>query len=133
MARKVQRIEITSEGRDQGKVFVVTEMDASRAELWAMKALLALIKENPELPDGLEYQGMAALASLGIPALSKLPFDVIVDLMEEMFTCVRVAPDKSNPDMTRSLIDNDIEEVGTRLKLRMDILKLHWSFSSAAS
>ena len=54
MARTTANYTVTEEGRDQGKVFVRTEMPASRAESWAMRALLALMAGGVEVPEGFD-------------------------------------------------------------------------------
>ena len=51
----------TDDNRDRGKVFVITELPASKAEAWAMRAILALLANNVELPDGFERLGMELL------------------------------------------------------------------------
>ena len=60
MARTVSNYTVTDEGRDNGKVFVLTEMPASRAESWAMRALLALMAGGVEVPEHrpLETEGV---------------------------------------------------------------------------
>ena len=50
MARSISNYTVQDEGRDNGKVFVLTEMPASRAESWAMRALLALMANGVEVP-----------------------------------------------------------------------------------
>lgn len=50
-----------------------------------------------------------------------------------MFECITIIPDPSKPNVTRALIEDDIEEVATRLKLRIEIFKLHVDFFTAVS
>ena len=50
--------------------------------------------------------------------------------MAEMFKCVRIYPDpRSHPGVLRELVEDDIEEIATRVKLRMEVLNLHLGFS----
>ena len=53
-------------------------------------------------------------------------------LMDEMFRCIEICPDPSKPGVVRSLIDDDIEEMSTILRLRMEVFQLHVDFSIAA-
>lgn len=133
MARATANITITTEGRDRGKVFVITEMPASRAEAWATRALLALMANNVELPDGFENLGMAAMAELGIKALSGLTWQVAEPLLAEMWECVQYMPDPRNPVVLRALIEDDIEEIKTRVQLRAEVWKLHTGFLKAVA
>lgn len=133
MARTVSNYTVTDEGRDNGKVFVLTEMPASRAESWAMRALLALMAGGVEVPEGFERMGMAAMAEMGIKALAGLKWEVAEPLLAEMWECVQIMPDPSKPHVVRALIEQDIEEVATRLKIRGEIWKLHTGFLKAVA
>ncbi len=133
MARKTTNYTVTDDGRDKGKVFVLTEMPASRAESWAMRALLALMESGVELPDGFERMGMAAMAEIGIRALSGLRWEVAEPLLDEMLSCVMIMPDPHKPHVIRNLIEEDIEEIMTRIKIRAEIWKLHTDFLKAVA
>ena len=133
MARNVANFTITDEGRDKGKVFVLTEMPASRAESWAMRALLALMAGGVEVPDGFERMGMAGMAEVGIRALTGLKWEVAEPLLAEMWSCVQIMPDPSKTHLVRNLIEEDIEEITTRVKLRAEVWKLHTGFLKAVA
>ncbi|WP_244936729.1 hypothetical protein [Methylobacterium currus] len=128
MARKTKYITIEDDNRDNGKTFLITEMPASQAEKWGAKALLALTTAGAEIPDDVEGAGMAGLARMGIEALTTLRYDDVAPLMDEMFACVQICPDRRNHQVFRRLEEDDIEEVVTRLKLRKEILALHIDF-----
>jgi hypothetical protein len=128
MARKELDITITAEGRDKGKAFHITEMPASKAEKWAIRTMLALGKSGVDIPDDLQAQGMAGIASIGIRAMTHLNFEDAEPLLAEMFACVKCVPEPTRPEVTRELIEDDIEEVATRLLLRKEILALHIDF-----
>jgi hypothetical protein len=132
MARKTSRFTVTDEGRDKGKVFLLQEMPASLGERWAARAFLAMAQNGIELPDGMQDAGFAGLASYGLTMIGKLPFEIADVLMEEMFRCIQIIPDPSK-DFARSLVEDDIEEIGTRVKLRIAVFKLHADFSKAAA
>lgn len=132
MARKIVQFHVTDEGRDKGKLFLLTEMTASKGEAWATRALLALAASNVNLPDGFASLGVAALAELGIRALSGLKWEVAAPLLAEMFECVQIVPDPKKPHVYRELIEEDIEEIKTRMILRMEVWKLNLGFLMAA-
>jgi hypothetical protein len=133
MARATANYTVQDEGRDFGKVFVLTEMPASRAESWAMRALLALMASGVEVPEGFERMGMAGMAEVGIRALSGLKWDVAEPLLAEMWECVQIMPDPSKTHVVRRLIEEDIEEISTRIKLRAEVWKLHTGFLKAVA
>jgi hypothetical protein len=133
MARKVSKFTVQTEGRDKGKLFVLTEMSASRAEDWGIRALLALASSGVELPDDVQGMGMAGIAVMGIQALSGMRYEAAKPLLDEMFECVEICPEPSKPNVVRALIEDDIEEPGTRLQLRKAILELHVDFSKAGA
>lgn len=128
MARQIVNYTVEQDGRDKGKIFVITEMPALQAERWAMRALLALMRSNPELPEGTELSGMAGLASAGLKALSSIKWEDAEPLMDEMLSCVKLMPDINRPAVVRPLIDGDIEEISTLLELRKQIWGLHTAF-----
>ena len=132
MARREKRVTIPSddpENRDSGKTFLIREMSAAQAEDWAMRALLALTAAGAEVPDDIEGAGMAGLAVMGVQALAGLKHADVKPLLDEMFACVQICPDRQNPNVVRPLVEDDIEEVATRLTLRKAILELHVGFS----
>lgn len=133
MARKTLRYTVPDEGRDRGKVFVITEMPASQAEKWAIRAFMAAAATGAEIPDDLAAMGMAGLFRLGSEALSKIPFEQAEPLLDEMMGCVQIAPNPGNPSVVRGLIEDDIEEIATRVRLRTQILQLHVGFSAAGA
>lgn len=133
MARREVIITIADEGRDKGKVFVITELPASRAEAWAIRAMLALTKSGVDLPENIEGAGMAGIFALGMKALGGLDAADALTLLNELFMCVRHRPNPEKPEIVRNLIEDDIEEVKTRMKLRMEVLELHTGFSVTAA
>ena len=121
MARKVATIVIDSEGRDCGKVFQLREMPAMQAERWA--------KSGVEIPENIANAGLAGVAALGLKAFGGLDFADAEPLLIEMMSCVQIIPDPAKPQVVRFLVDDDIEEVATLLKLRAEVFSLHTGFS----
>ncbi len=133
MARTTENYTVTDDNRDRGKVFVLTELPASKAEAWAMRAILALMAGGVELPENFERLGMAGMAEVGIKALSGLKWEVAEPLLNEMWECVQIMPDPTKPHVVRPLIEQDIEEIATRIKLRAQVWKLHTDFLKAVA
>ena len=129
MARKESTF-IAETGRDKGKEFLITEMAASQAESWAIKVILAVGNAGIEIPEDLASQGMSGLMAVGYLNLLKIPFDSAKPLLDEMMGCVQYIP---SPNLKRPLIEDDIEEVQTRLQLRKAIWSLHMDFFLGAS
>jgi hypothetical protein len=124
MARKETTF-VADTGRDKDKKFLITEMSASQAENWAFRVILAIGNAGIEIPDGLAMQGMAGLMAVGYMNLLKIPFDSAKPLLDEMMTCVQFI---TSANIRRQLIEEDIEEVVTRLQLRKAIWELHMDF-----
>jgi hypothetical protein len=132
MSRKTSDVTITEEGRDQGKTFHIREMAALKAERWAMRALIAVGKSGVDLPDGIAAGGgMRSLAILGVQAIMRMDFADAEPLLDEMLECVSVKPDPKRPEVVRALmVEEDIEEISTLLRLRQEVLELHTGFFS---
>jgi hypothetical protein len=131
MGRKEATFTAT-DGRDKGRRYKITEMGARQSEEWAGRAIFTLMNCGVDIPDDMLSKGLAGLAAIGIKALSKVPFDAAKPLFDEMMACVEFMPDPKNASVVRPLIDDDTEEVSTRLKLRKAVLDLHLDFFIAA-
>jgi hypothetical protein len=131
--RKTLTYVVQDEGRDTGKHFLLTEMPASQAERWAIRAFLAMAKGGIELPDGIEQSGMAGIAKVGLGLLLKIPPEDALPLLDEMMGCVQFIPNPSNKAVFRALIEDDIEDVMTRFKIRKEVFGLHVDFSLAGA
>ena len=121
--------------RDNGKTFLLTEMSADKAERWAIRMVMALMNANVEVPEGSLQAGMSGLSAFlvqGVHSLAGLKYIAVADLLDEMMTCVQYQP---APNMPPQPIweggNSQIEEVKTRLMLRLEVLELHLGFSLA--
>lgn len=132
MARKELYYTETT-GRDAGKVFYIREMSATQAEWWAIRAGMAMARSGVELPENFADMGIAAMAGTGLKMVSQIPPNEAKPLLDELMECVQCVPDSSNQNIKRRLIDDDIEEIATRLKLRAEVFKLHVDFLKAAA
>lgn len=129
--RKIERLTITSEGRDKGKTFILTEMPADQGERWALRALLALTNTGAAVPEEALSAGMAGLAAVGVQALGMLNSTQVQPLLDELWpTCVRIVPpnEKLMPQEIIPGMNSQIEEVKTRLEIYRALLKLHTGF-----
>ncbi|MGS1109033.1 hypothetical protein ACVCNH_22440 [Achromobacter anxifer] len=121
---------IGAEGRDKGKVFILTELSAYEAEEWAGRALFSLMNAGVEIPDNIAEAGLAGVAAMGMKAIAKLPFESAKPLLDKMMDCVQIQP---SPNVTRELMSGDVEEVATLFTLRKKVLGLHLDFFTAAA
>ena len=108
--------------RDNGKTYLITEMDAESAEWWAFRVLQALMGHNAEIDFNAP---LSQMAKQGLAALAKIPAENAKPLLDEMMGCVQMVMPGGK---ARPMIKNDIEEVGTRVLLRREVLALHTDF-----
>lgn len=128
MARKTKVITIDTEDRDKGKQFFITEMDAWKAEKWALRAVTILINSGVDIPEGAAQSGMAGMAAIGLNALHGLDFKVAEPLIDELLECVAFIP-PATPEMRFKDLKNHVEEVKTFLRLRAEAFLIHTDFS----
>ncbi|WAX22793.1 hypothetical protein MAJJADAN_00031 [Pseudomonas phage Amjad_SA] len=122
MARRTQEITIDQENRDKGKTFVITEMASEQAEWWAFRVMQALVAADA----GVSFDApLAKLAKVGIQAIGKLSPEQARPIFDEMMSTVSV---KLPSGGTRPLLPDDIEEISTRFRLRLEFGKLHLDF-----
>lgn len=136
MARREKIVVITSEGRDKGKTFKITEMSADQGERWAYRALLALSRGGFELPPGIFEAGMAGLAAvvpylvvIGFRSLHAARWEELEVLLDEMMQNIKYQPPIAGVPASDLIsgINSQIEEIRTRVELRKEVLMLHVS------
>jgi hypothetical protein len=127
--RKTINVTIQAEGRDIGKVFVLTEKSAIEADKWGIRAMLALSKSGVPIPAEFMEMGIIGVLAVGIHRLAGASFADLEPLLDEMLTCIQVMPTPERPDVIRALMPDDIEEVKTLTTLRMEVFRLHTGFS----
>lgn len=128
--RKTVTITIDAEGRDKGKIFVLTELSAYESEEWATRALFAMMNAGVEIPDDIAAAGLAGVAALSLQSLSRVSYEQARPLLDKMLECIQIQP---SPRVLRALVSGDIEEVATLFRLRKEVLDLHLSFFTAAA
>lgn len=131
--RKQITYTVTDAGRDQGKAFQLKEMDAFAAEQWAIRGFFALMNAGIDVPANIADMGFAGIAVIGVSALGRVPYEAAKPLLDDMLGCVQIIPDPSKPNVVRALIESDIEEVKTLLKLRKAVFDLHVDFLTDAA
>jgi hypothetical protein len=118
--------------RDNGKTFVLTEMDAYAGQDWALRALLALAASGATLPSGALASGWAGLAGFGVTALLQAPYGALKPLLDEMLAQAKYEHKPGQPLQLITPGQNcPVEEIKTFLTLQMALLKLHTGFSPA--
>lgn len=132
MARKYLDVTIEAEGRDKGKTFYVMEMSAWDAERWATKAFFASMNAGVEIDEHVARSGMGGIAAAGIQAFGKVSYEVAAPLLDELFRCVKYRFGHGEAEV-RPIVQEDIEEPGTIVQLRMEALNLHINFPMLVS
>ncbi len=129
--RKKKAVAITADGRDKGKVFLVTEHDVYDAEDWAINALRLAQRSGVDIPGGIQ-SGMSGIAAIGILTVlgSATSMDELRPLLATMMREVKIITDQKT-QFTRPLVADDIEEISTLLQIRKEWLDLHLNFSAA--
>ena len=131
--RKTVTFTVSDEGRDHDKVFLLTEMSAAEAEDWALQAFFALMNAGIDIPEDVSEMGFAGIAAIGLKALGKVPYFMAEPLLNKIMECIKIVPDAKQPNVIRALIESDIEEPVTRIKLKKAVFELHTgSFMPAA-
>jgi hypothetical protein len=123
-----------SGGRDDGKLFTITEMSAMQAEKWAWRLMIALKGSRGWVPDEVAQLGMVGVTVRMINAFlsADVDYPAFEALLDEMMECVRRVRDPRRPDVEAALNALDIEEVSTVAWLRSEVIRVHTGFSVAA-
>jgi hypothetical protein len=126
--RKVISVTVPNDpryARDIGKTYQITEMPASQAEEWAMKAIGAMSRSGADIPPEFLAGGWAVVAMVGLKAIFAASFEDAKPLLDEMMGCVMSVQTAA----VRPMIEEDIEEVSTRVWLRDQVFACHAGFS----
>ena len=111
------RIVEIKQGRDSGKKFIITEMDAWKAEHWAVRALSGMARAGYNLSQVLAVgaQTLEKLAQFGLASLLVIEQGLQDELSAELIENVELLL----PDGTkRKMLTDDIQDGGTLLELR---------------
>ncbi len=152
MSRRTKTVTITVKGRDQGKMFLITEMSADQAERWATKAGGAMIQAAQNNPDSNDAMGLIftgsvmtgfateedikeqpdinweKLSKISNLMLMRLPEKQLRPLLDELMDCVQFILNPKHPEAPQKLLSSDIEEAKTYARLRNAVYELHSGF-----
>ena len=123
--------------RDAGKVFLITEWAAERAEEWAFRALIAYNRGGGQVPVEAISGGMEAVFWLGVNTFlrGQMQAAEVIPILNELMECIKIIrdPNTRGPDgpVAHDVLPSDIEEIKTRLWLRSEVLRIHSGFSLA--
>lgn len=119
--------------RDKGKIFVLTEWPAARADDWFQKMVFAANRDGGMIPMNLKGIGLEGIAVLAANTWLRgnVRSEEIIPLWNELLQCVQIVRDPKRPDVVTTLNEDDVEEVATRQWLRLEVLSLHLNFSVA--
>lgn len=134
MARKIEALVISDEGRDKGKTFILTEMPAYAGIKWADRCLLAMAAGGAALPDGALGSGVMGLLVAGISSLDRLSYSTLEPLLDELLSCAQYQHAPNLPPQAIFAGNAcQVEEIKTFWTIRIALFKLHTGFSGAAS
>ena len=135
--RKTKIITIVSEpgkeNRDTGKRYLITEMPSSAGERWGVRAGMAMLHAMPELPQDPQGMGLANIAKIGFQMFAGANTLEVQALMDELMDYVQILPTAGNDTFARKLLEEDIEEISTRMLLKGEAFELLTGFSIAAN
>lgn len=134
MARKIETLVISDEGRDKGKTFILNEMPAYQGIKWADRCLLAMAAGGAQIPEGAMGSGIMGLVASGVSSLDRLAYKEIEPLLDELMACCKYQHSPSIP--LQAIFQNDacqIEEIKTYWTIRIALFRLHTGFSSAGA
>jgi hypothetical protein len=132
--RKTKLIVIHGAGRDKGKTFVLTEMSAWDADIWATKALQGMARaKGLDIDPVVARMGWGAVAAMGIKAFFAIPYEDLEPLFRQLTDCVQYLVNPAKPGTKRAMIPQDIEEPLTLQQLRWEVFELHGGFFPFAS
>lgn len=130
--RHTKLLQISDEGRDKGKTFVLHEMPADQGDIWATQALCLLEEAGIVIPEEAKENGMAGLASVGLDSGARQLRALQHPSLISMWEYVKYQPPDSRLPQ-QPIFDganSQIEEIRTRTQIRAAFLKLHTDFFS---
>lgn len=145
--REKRIVTIDDAGREI--TFSVQQMPALKLEKWIYKTAIQLAKANgAEIAGESITDAKAAIKKLEagdkdgsgmgwiIQTVGGLDFDKVEPLLDELLSCVKVIPDANNSAvemaLTPATIEGQIESPLTLMKIRVETLKVNFSFFSTA-
>jgi len=120
--------------RDNGKVFILTEMPADQGERWCLEARVLMAEALGQPAPSASAGEAEALASMGIDLRNlRVHRALLNSRLDDMWTYVQYQHKPGAPPQPIVSGENSsIEEQSTRLLLRVEALKLNLGFSGGA-
>lgn len=132
--RETTEIKLVDGGKE--RLFKITQMSAYQQEAWIIK-VVTILSANAKNVEGISKmvtgeQKDQANAILGM--IGGLKYEDIRPLYDELLECVSYIPDETNKSFEQPLnaknVDSIITDFKNLFKLRMEALKLNFSFFS---
>lgn len=128
MRKSITYIVEDSNSRDFGKKFIITEMSAFEAELFAHE-MLSYMARIHNLPDAMVDMGCHGLATYGMAALMGCSTFEYETISAKLLAGVRIAiTGTDNTERERALLPEDTEEWKTLRELKDQVFKLNFDF-----
>lgn len=127
--RNTEIFTITTEGRDYGKQFLITEMSAWDAEKLAHELLRFLVR-GQHIPDEIVEMGCKGLATIGSSVFTLTTGNEAETLSNKLLSTVkRILPDaKMGMSNERPIVAEDISEWQTLIDIKDRVFKLNFGF-----
>lgn len=134
MARKEIIYIVDTEGRDNGKEFIITEMSAWDADSLAQDIFRAMGDSNyTGIPADVIAMGCAGLATVGLSVISASSPDVAHTLRDRLMSTVEIViTHDSNRNRRQVKGSIDFEEVSTIRKLLDKVFQTNFDFLTIA-
>lgn len=146
--RKEIKIHLIDEGRDL--LFSIKQMPALQLERFINRAVILLARSAGKNVDGVSANAITNLQAFLklsqienngeesdfsaklIQLIGQLDYDAVEPLYNELLSCCRLIPDESNQlmtlELTPTIIEANIENPITLYKLRIEAVKVNFSF-----
>lgn len=127
--------------RDAGKLFLLTEWPAMRAEKWLWRFGLAITRSRAEIPYDLKGIGWQGLAIIGWNTIlrGEVRSEELLPILDELLECARLVRDpnvrnaQTGELIATPILEGDVKEIATVGHLRNQVFMLHTNFSLADS
>lgn len=134
MARKTLNYTVDADGRDFGKVFVITEMSAWDADTMAQDIFRAMGDSKfTEIPEDVIRMGCAGLATIGLSVLCAASPEVSSTMRDRLLSTVEIAIEHEGKQQVRKVKSIDFEEVPTIRTLMDKVFHLNFGFLALAA
>ncbi|QDH17407.1 hypothetical protein [Swingsia samuiensis] len=117
-------------GADAGKKFVITRMSAFAADKWARHTIKALIQAGVKVPPSGIKAGLLGMSGLAMNIFGYMDNEECDKAFEALMKCAKIVRAGTVPS---EILDADIDDAETLVKLREEAFKLHVDFFKAAA